>query len=426
MDWLPEPSLLILSITAAMTERAYPQLDNLSRDFLRLTLSIDRHLPGYVDAYYGPADIKASVDATDPVPVGQLRDMAANVAADLPRDDATRAAYLRATLRSIDCTLDLIDGKPVDYLEEVQRIYDIQPALVHEAVFETAQRTLDRALPAGQPGETLGDRLHRFRRLFEFETGRIADLVDLVSQETRARTQAFVSLPPTESVEVTLVEGQPWAANNKYLGHYHSEIEINADLPMSAAQLLGTFAHEGYPGHHSEAALKELFLFNERGYGEQSVLLLHSPAAVIAEAIATSALEMIFPDNSHHAWNTDVIFPAAGLGDEAREAAACLQQVDEAAQQLRHVTANAAILFHNGRLNANETVDYIQTYGLATPERAARSFRFLSHPVYRSYVFTYTQGYDLLNRQPEKTVAFRHLLTEPVLPSDLVKSMHHE
>lgn len=394
-------------------------IDGFGRDYLWLALSIDRHFPGYVDAYYGPAELKTAVDGADPVSLPELYDVLANLEAAVPSDDLGRAAYLRATLRAMACSLDLLAGTEIDYLEEVRRIYDISPALVDETTFEAAQAQLDAALPPGAPGDSLAKRLERHRRLFEIDPTHALPLLELARAETRSRTLTHFPLPRGEAVKVTLTQDQPWGAYNWYLGGYRSHIEFNTDLPLSAIQLAGTFAHEGYPGHHTEAVLKEQQLARELGYAEQRVTLLHSPAAVIAEGIATTALEMIFLDGSHHQWNLDVLFPAAGLTDEAMAAAEQLPAIEAAMQQLRRVTANAAILYHGGRLDRPRTIDYLQTYGLNTPQRAERSFGFLSHPLYRSYIFTYTEGYDLIDRQADKGPVFRRLLTGQVLPSEL-------
>ncbi len=188
-------------------------------------------------------------------------------------------------------------------------------------------------MPPGQSGETLAERLERHRRLFEIDTADALPLLDLARAETRARTLTHIDLPDDESVEVTLTSGQPWSAYNWYKGHGHSLIEFNTDMRLSAAALLGTFAHEGYPGHHTEAILKEQVLYHQKGYAEQSVMILHSPAAVIAEGIATTALEMIFRDGSHYEWNRDVLFPAAGLSDEALQAADQLPVITDALKQ---------------------------------------------------------------------------------------------
>jgi hypothetical protein len=240
----------------------------------------------------------------------------------------------------------------------------------------------------------------------------------LARVETRRRTATLIDLPDDESVEIKLAKGQPWSAYNWYLGNGRSLIEFNTDLPLQAPGLIGTFAHEGYPGHHTEATLKEIRLYKRQGYAEQAAMLLHSPAAVIAEGIATTALEMIFPGGSHHEWNLNVAFPATNLSIEP-DMADRLREIAEASKPLLYVSGNAAILYHSGRLNREQTIDYLRTYGLSSPSRAAKSFSFLSHPLFRSYVFTYSVGYDLIAATADPPKTFLRLLTEQVLPSQL-------
>ena len=47
---------------AAGGQREIPVPDPVARDYLLLALRLDQHVPGLVDAYYGPADLKARVD----------------------------------------------------------------------------------------------------------------------------------------------------------------------------------------------------------------------------------------------------------------------------------------------------------------------------------------------------------------------------
>jgi len=394
-----------------------PDLDPWGRDYLRLTLEIARHIDGYVDAYYGPADLRADVTAAPPRAPDELLAAAANLYERIPADNSARAAYLAAALRAIRCTVRMLLGETVDYLEEVYEIYDIRPQLVDETRFMAAHRALDDLLPE-VPGAGLGERLAMWRKSFEIDAVRALDLLELARAETRRRTAAFIPLPDDESVEIRLTSNQPWSAYNWYLGHGRSLIEFNTDIPLQATALLGTFAHEGYPGHHTEGILKENELYQRRGYAEQAAALLHSPAAVISEGIATTALDMIFPHGSHHEWNVEVMLPAAGLPVEPGLAER-LRRIGAASDALRYVSANAAMLYHMGRLDQSDTIDYIRTYGLATPERAAKSFSFCTHPLYRSYPFTYTVGHDLIAALPDAPATFRRLLTEQVLPSQL-------
>lgn len=394
-------------------------LDAFGRDYLRLVLEIHvHHVDGYVDAYYGPPELKAEVEAAPPQKPAELLAAVTDLRGRIPSADPARAAFLEVALRGVDCTIRMLNGETFDYLDEVYRIYDIRPEKVDESRFEAAHHELDRVLPPGANGADLGARLQQWRKGFEIDAEQAMPLLELARVETRRRTAAFVDLPDDESVALSLVKDQPWSAYNWYLGNGRSLIEFNTDIPLNAAALIGTFAHEGYPGHHTEHMLKEKHLYRDKGYAEQAAMLLHSPTAVIAEGIATTALEMIFPAGGYHEWNATVLFPAAGIS-AGPEMVETLRAVAHAGDALRYVSTNAAILHHTGQLNKEQTIDYIRAYGLSTPERAAQSFRFITHPLYRSYPFTYTAGYDLIKATADPAATFRRLLTEQVLPSEL-------
>ena len=392
-------------------------LDSFGTDYLRLTLEIDKHFDGYLDAYYGPAALRDEVMTTPLRPPADLLADVDRLEETIPAGDPARALYLAATLRAIECTVRTLAGETFDYLDEAHRLYDIRPQLVPESRFEAAHRALDDLLPQ-LPGGDLNARLAVWRQRCEIEPARALELLELAREETRRRTAAFVTLPDDEGVEIRLTSGQPWSAYIWDLGQGRSLIEFNTDLPLNALNLLGTFAHEGYPGHHTEALLKETELYRRRGYAEQAAAMLHTPAAVIAEGIATTALDVIFPNGSHHEWNTEVLLPAAGLPVESGLAER-LRRIEKASEELRYVTGNAALLYHTGQLAQAATLDYLQTYALATPERAAKSFRFFAPPQDRAYIFTYSVGHDLIAATADPAATFRRLLTEQVLPSEL-------
>jgi hypothetical protein len=390
-----------------------PQLDDFSRDYLRLVLEIDKHIGGYVDSYYGPPELKAQVESHEKLPPMSLLERYARLCERVPSDDPQRREYLDAVLRALQTTLRTLNGDRFDYLEEVNRLYDIRPQLADESTFTRAHADLDTLLPGSG---LLADRLEAWRKPYEVPAERLLDVLEIVRAEVRRRTAALFDLVQGESIEFTLTQSQPWSAYNWYKGSAHSLIEFNTDIPISALDLAGLFAHEGYPGHHTEHQLKEQHLYQERGWGEVAAALLHSPSAVIAEGIATTAVEIIFPDGAHHDWTAEVLLPAAGLPPADP---AVLRRVGTARDA---VSPNAAILHHTGRLDPAQTVDYYRAYALMTDQRAQRSYRFITDPLFRAYVFTYTEGYALIEqaaRGRDKMPIFTHLLHEEVLPSRL-------
>ena len=133
-----------------------------------------------------------------------------------------------------------------------------------------------------------------------------------------------------------------------------------------------------------------------------------------------TAVEIIFPRQEHISWTLDVLLPTIPMA--VQESAEVFWNVQEAMLQLQWVAGNAAIMYHTGQNSREQTIEYLQTYGLASTARAEQSFSFITHPLYRSYIFTYTEGYELISRSArseDKMDIFKSCLTEQKLPSQL-------
>ena len=71
--------------------------DPIAEAYIRLALSIDHHVPGCVDAYYGPEDWRIQAEADGPRSISELVQEAEALAASLENDremDAQRKDYL--------------------------------------------------------------------------------------------------------------------------------------------------------------------------------------------------------------------------------------------------------------------------------------------------------------------------------------------
>src|SRR4029079_12300906 len=130
---------------------------------------------------------------------------------------------------------------------------------------------------------------------------------------TRGRTKELTALPEGERFDVSFVAGKPWGAYNWYQGSYHSLIEVNTDLPSELGSILGTVAHEGYPGHHVQNALLEHDLVRGRGWTELSVYPLYSPQSLIAEGTANVGLSILMTPEEELAFARDTLAPLARI-----------------------------------------------------------------------------------------------------------------
>lgn len=398
-----------------------PVTETVSAAYLRLALAIEQHRPGAIDGYFGPPEWATAAAEAGPRPLTLLAREADDLAALIETDGtlgAQRRDFLARQVRAMQTTLRLLAGERLALADEVAALYDIVPTWIDEAHFEEACRALDEMLP---PGETLAERMQARRQALELPVESARPLLDEIIEELRRRTRARFALTDDESFEMQIVTGQPWSAYNWYLGAGHSRIDVNTDLPLHVTRLVDLMAHEGYPGHHTEHAIKEQRLLRERGWLEQSVLLINAPECVVSEGIATRAREMVLTDDELVAWHQDELFPRAGLGhlDARRE-----QTIDEAAKALGGALGNAAFLRHDEGASDEEVVAYLRRYGLRTEVEARQSLRFLTNPLYRSYIFTYRHGGELLDalfaaRPDDRDALFARLLSEPVTPTQI-------
>ena len=394
-------------------------MDPWGEAYLRLAFRLEKHVPGYIDAYFGPAEIREAVQQEAARPPAVLVQEVADLRADLSRQgyEGGRVACLEKLLLALETMARKAAGETFGYREEVQRCFDISPEWVDEGTFQAAHAELEEVLPGGG---TLRERMKAYRDRWIVAEDRVLPLVQTVLAEVQRRTRELLALPEGEGVEVTLVRDQPWGAYNWYLGSYRSRIELNTDLPTRALHLLELFAHEAYPGHHTESSVKEHLFYREKGYAEACIFPLNTPASVMAEGIGNAGVRVIFGDAERIEWKNQVLYPQAGLEPQSVEQAV---RMERASEKLRFVGANAALALHEKGWPAERVVEYREHYALDTHEEAEHSLQFLRSPLFRAYIFCYSAGEVLIEAAMERVedgrALFRRLLREAWTPSAL-------
>ena len=383
---------------------------------VRLVLAIDEHLPGYVDAYFGPEGWRTEAKEAGKIPLLELARQTEQLASDLSQAvdlDAQRCEYLVSHVTALQMSLRLLQGEHVSLADEVEAIYDVRPAWKDEAKFEEAHRLLDEVLP----GEgSLRERTLEWDRSLEIPIEKVKEILPVLMRTLRRLTNEKFGLPEGENFTVEFVSNQPWNAYNWYLGNFQSRIDLNTDMPSRINFLPVLMAHEGYPGHHTDLCLKEKLLVQQSGFHEFTVNLLNAPSALMAEGIATTALKAIITDEELEVWFREELLPAAGMKhiDPKR-----ISAIDKAGRRLNGVYGNAAFMLHDQHKSEEEIRQYLLTYGLASEQAAKQTIDFISNPLYRSYVFTYPVGYELLEelfQHADRRTYFQRMLQEPVTP----------
>jgi hypothetical protein len=375
----------------------------MTEDYIRFGLRLGRHVDGLVDSYYGPPELKEEVDSEP------LREPAALV------EDGTRLlesteGWLRAQVVGLETVARKLAGEEIPYSDEVERCYGVRPQRVPESEFEAAHRELDVLLP----GEgDLAARYQAWREGDPLPREQLAPALEALTEELRRRTRDLLGLPDGEAGELDYVTDEPWAAYNYYLGGLRSRVAVNTDVDMNAGYIGYLMAHELYPGHHTEHASKEHRLVREQGRLEESILMVGAPQSLIAEGIAQLGAEILLDDLDR--------FTAETLGPLGIEYDAELgRALRKARQPLEHVPGNAALMLHEDGASADDAREYLTRWALTSPKRAEHNVSFVSHPLWRAYVSTYTDGYRVCRDWVAgDTAKFKRLLTEQLTPTDL-------
>ena len=198
-------------------ERQVPVPDPIARDYLLLGLRLDQHIPGLVDAYFGPADLKARVDIESLRSPAALADDADALRARLPGEvpEPDRRDWLDAQLVALATHARALAGEELPYEDQLERSFAWRPVRREQARFDDAAATLDALLPGPEP---LADRLAAWDERFRIPPDRLPAVVEWLIATYRVRAGVLFDVPAGEDLRVSYVRAQPWTAYNWYDG----------------------------------------------------------------------------------------------------------------------------------------------------------------------------------------------------------------
>jgi len=378
--------------------------------YLVLGLRLGKHVDGLVDAYYGPPELKEQVDTEETLPAEQLASDAAALRDELPE------GWLRDQVHGCATYARVLAGEAISYSDEVEGCSGVRPTKTPVSVYEEAHAELDELYPG--TGSLL-ERRNAWRDLHlvpgDLAVSALQDLLPLM----RARTEAvLVDLPAGEAVDLEPVTDEPWWAFNYYRGNLHSRVVLNVDVPTTGLDLVHLVAHEVFPGHHTEHAVKEQLLIRDEGKIEEGIQLVPTPQAVIGEGIAETGGELILDDAAKEEAYTILRGHGITLVDPELS-----DRISTVIERLRTVGLDAALMIHEEGASEDEAQAYIERWNLVTAEQAKHSVRFVTDPTWRAYVITYSAGRDLCRAYTKgEPGRFRTLLTEHVPIGELVSA----
>lgn len=405
------------------------QMNSIAESYVKLVLDAGQHDADFVDAYYGPPEWREQANASKK-PLDSLRQSGLALLQRLGTVNVTdqeeivrlRHEYLLKQLQAVVARIEIVSGRSYNFDDEARALYDVTPPSHPEEHFIKVLDELNTLLPGRG---TVAERYELFRKAFIIPPAKLDTVFQAAIGEARRRTKEHIDLPAGERFVLEYVTNKSWSGYNWYKGESQSLIQINTDLPIFIDRAVDLAAHEGYPGHHVYNLLLESNLMRQRGWIEFSVYALFSPQSLIAEGSANFGIQVAFPGADRIAFEKGVLFPLAGLDTAQAEK---YYRLAELASQLSYAGNEAARNYLNGRITAEEAAQWLEKYGLMSPQRAKQRVRFIDQ--YRSYVINYNLGQDLVKRHIEASGGtadnpaarwqeFKKLLSSPRLPSGL-------
>lgn len=320
-------------------------------------------------------------------------------------------------LNSMETIVNILMGSDMTFCDMVSGCLDMEPVKVPDERLEQALQLYDEALS----GEgSLGERYSKWVKrndisMLAAET--IKEIIETIFVEIRRRTDRLLGLPCDE-VEIEVVENKNYGAANWYLGNYKSIMQINRSRSINLFYLLPLMCHEVYSGHHTEYALKEKHLLNEKKYYENMLFTILNPQLVVTEGIGEIAFQMLFTPEEAAEWMRENLYKKLNMD---------VSDVD-LVKLYRACTINGPdqlcgniILMLNGGVSEEEIIGYITKYALF-PEEKAKMFLEVNRSSVFSQIYNlcYSNGkrmlLDLIHSSKDKNI-YKKIMSEPMYPS---------
>lgn len=429
-------AILIFSImltTCSPSEKTEtPDIDQIAKDYVKLVLEVGQHDSDFVDAYYGPEDLKPTGDREESAafPSGDYLVRADDLRSQLDAVDAStfegleksRLNMLKKQLLAVRTKIGMMGGEKYSFDEEAKLLYDAEPPTYSQDYFDSLLAGLDKVLPGTG---NVSERYTAYAKDFIIPKDKLDAVFQTAITEARKRTDGEFQLPENENFVLEYVNDKSWSGYNYYQGKSQSLIQLNTDFPIFIERAIDLACHEGYPGHHVFNALLEQNLVDGKGWVEFSVYPLFSPQSLIAEGSANYGIDVAFPGETRLAYEKEVLFPIAGIDPTKADR---YYEIQALRSKLNYAGNEAARKYLNGEISREEAASWLEKYLLYEPDRALQRTRFIDQ--YRSYVINYNLGKDLVANyvenqggtadQPAKRwAAFKELLSNPHTASTL-------
>jgi hypothetical protein len=343
--------------------------DALGEEFVRLCLRAAEHHPILKAVYLGPVEWLEDARKNP----GELRSLTSAAHALAARAQSAGDRYIAGECRAVATQLEVLAGNNVPYDELVGILLGVklvppsrdQIAALRAEVVDLAGRVTDRTGPSAvmewelQHSVTGEDKWDA--ALDAYVSGR---------NYTFGRSFPFAV---TEELDLIRVSDELWSVNLSWYPPRRLTFEVNVDAARTPATTAFEVAHNIYPGDYLHLAVLTQHTYGRDGRVAASLKLKNAPENVIAEGIEDTAYLRLFPEPT----------PEQLL-------VARLEWLRRAA------SIDAALAIHVDRATDEATVKSLMSGGFMDEGRARFQLRFIKHPLWGTYQYSYWAGRELV------------------------------
>ena len=395
------------------------QLTDFAKSYLLLGLRIGKLIDKYVDSYSGPPGLRQMVEKEINSPEALLQ-QCKNLEHNIKDQgfEKTRERHLERMLLSMETSLRILKGEPIPYLDQVRALLDIEPVFIDN---NTLFKLIDELNDLYQGKGIIYDRASEVWEKRAIPKDQILETFTLAMQIMRGKTYEKLPnlLPEAENTLISGTVDSNFILYCWYLGNSKSKIEVNMRLDniITWHNLLLNASHEGYPGHHVQLTVRDKVLYQEQGQFEHSILLMNTPQLVIIEGIADVSFNALYSIKEQEELALKSFCPNPSEHDIE-----FLIKEREIWRKLAYST-NLAIHAHVDGWDDRQLLQFLFELGLYPEDFCRQYVRYIQNPITSVYPFISYGGRRLIQNKfgmHPSVEDFRRLLTQPILPSDLV------
>lgn len=214
-----------------------------------------------------------------------------------------KRTYLTSHIDALLIQIDLLQGIKPNFKVAVDKLYDTNSTLPTLSSIETLHnKLLNLFLQKGAEKTNLKQQVIDWKVQNAISTEKFVDGISEISSEYKQKTFNTISnlfdgidnIYNKSLLKFEIVNtSQGWGAYNSYFNNYTGKVLFNSNAKFNRYSIRTFLSHEGYPGHHTSAVIKEYLYRNHLIDNYATLNLLKTPSSLIEEGIGDCGLKIL-------------------------------------------------------------------------------------------------------------------------------------